>query len=321
MIHIMVTQTSGGRTGHKMKDYLTAYCLHYMFGWRIMYNDTWYNPKQADHNNHSNMFNIIDTSLSSRVKTEIPIIEYTYTSWTGMSKERLLKLKDFAEAQEKENNGNVIIELKNATRVLPNQLYNWGNVYKYNELTKHLRKLYYSNRNNKLQKSFDKKTNFNITVHIRKGDVYNKIRGGYDHSDISYYRNIIKALSRIIKIPHTFHIISEKWTGYDEKDVKELKNLNISPLSRINIYMETCLYEYMTEYIESDILVVANGQGSFSDLAMLYSKASSQLFLCEKYRQFKFRDNMQGKLVFCDEYGTFNTSSVHLNEKIEHIFK
>ena len=312
MIHIMVTQSSGGRTGHKMKDYLTAYCLHFMFGWKIMYNDTWYNPNIENHNNHSNMFNIIDTRLSAPVTKDIPIVEFTQTSWTGMSKEELLKLKNFAEAKEKEHHGNVIIELKKATRVLATQLYNLGYFDKYDKLTEHLRKLYYSNKNNKLQKSFNNKKLFNITVHIRKGDVYNLNKGGYDHRDISYYRNIIKSLSYIIHIPHTFHIISEKWRGYDERDVRDLKNLSLSPLSEINIYMDTCLYEYMTEYIESNILVVTNGQGSFSDLAMLYAKPSSQIFVCKQYRQFNYIDNMKGRLVYCDKNGTFDASSIRL---------
>jgi hypothetical protein len=309
MIYVLVTQSSGGRTGHKMKDYLTAYCLHFLYGWKIMYNDTWYNPKNDDHNNHSKLFNIIDTSLSAPITADIPIVEFIDTSWSGMTTETLFKLKSLAETKE-EQHGKVIIELKNATRVLPTQLYNLGYTQQYNKLTEHLRNLYYSNKNHKLQKHFSKQYYFNITVHIRKGDVYNLIKAGYDHRDISYYRNIIKSLSDIIHIPHTFHIISEKWPGYDEKDVRNLKNLDLSPLSEINIYMETCLYEYMTEYIESDILVVANGQGSFSDLAILYAKPSSKIFVCKKYRQFNYIDDINGRLVYCDQNGAFDSSSI-----------
>jgi hypothetical protein len=305
MIYVMVRQSSGGRTGHKMKDYLTAYCLHFLYGWKIMYNHTWYNPKTDNHNNHSNLFNIIDTSLSAPITADITIVEFIHTSWRGMSTEVLSKLKTFAETKEEHHGGNVVIELKKATRVLPTQLYNLGYIHQYNKLSEHLRSLYYSNENHKLQKHFTKQHGFNVTVHIRKGDVYNLIKGGYDHRDISYYRNIIKSLSNIINVPHTFHIISEKWPGYDEKDVRELKNLNLSPLSEINIYMETCLYEYMTEYIESDILVVTNGQGSLSDLAMLYAKPSSKIFVCREYRQFNYVDDMKGRLVYCDQNGDF----------------
>ena len=314
MISVLITQTSGGRTGHKMKDLLTAFCLHFLLGWKILYDGSWLNKcnNKNNHDDHCNIFNLIKSSLVQKhdPKTDNTCIyEYQKTSWSGMSIDNLNKLKLFAENLE-EKDGNVILRLTKATRVLPNQLYNWNYNDQFEKLLLYLRDLYFSDQNHDtfLNKGFlDLNDRLSITVHIRKGDVYNRVMHGFDHKDISYYKNIIIQLSKKFKnIPHTFNIISEKWKGYDEKDVKDLKKLDLSINSKINIYMDFCLYEYFTECINSDIIVVTNGQGSFSDLCILYSKNSSKILVCSELRQFEFKDDLNGKFIFCDKLGNFN---------------
>ena len=90
MIYVSVDQTTGGRTGHKMKDYLTAYCIHFMFGWPIVYNNTWNFPIN-DHNNHVNIFNIKDNSLSKHCTTSKSIV-YNFQAWDGMDLKKLLQI-------------------------------------------------------------------------------------------------------------------------------------------------------------------------------------------------------------------------------------
>jgi hypothetical protein len=295
MICVSVDQTSGGRTGHKMKDYLTAYCVHFMFGWPIVYNKTWNFPVN-DHNNHVNMFNIRDTTLSKDCKNPKNKV-YNFQAYSGMELKKLLEIKENAEKYKED----VIVTFKNATRLLPNQLYNWGYKKEYNNLIFHLKHLYdistFKPKNN------IKSTVFTVTVHIRKGDVFNKIIHNFDHRDITYYVNVIQNISKLIEEPFVINIISEKWKGYDEKDVRDLMNLKIENNIKINVVLENCIYEYFTDFIESDILVLTNGQGSFSDMGFIYSKPSSKIVLCSDYRHFDYIDDLNKKIIFTDKNG------------------
>jgi hypothetical protein len=295
MIYVSVDQTTGGRTGHKMKDYLTAYCIHFMFGWPIVYNNTWNFPIN-DHNNHVNIFNIRDNSLSKHCTTSKTLV-YKFQAWAGMDLETLLQIKETAEKY----NEDVIVIFRDATRVLPNQLYNWGFKKEYNNLILHLKNLY-DISTFKPPKMLEHKI-FTITVHIRKGDVFNRIMHNFDHIDISYYVNVIHNLSKVIKQPYLINIISEKWKGYDEKDVRSLMNLKLENNLKVNVVLDYCIYEYFTDFIESDILVLTNGQGSFSDMGLIYSKPSSKIILCPEYRQFEYVDDLNKKIIFADKNG------------------
>lgn len=300
MICISVQQTSGGRTGHKMKDFLTAYCIRFIFGWPIVYNSSWNFPID-DHNNHVNMFNIKDELLSPKRIPSKNII-YSFQCWDGMDLKRLQEIKNEAE----NHNSDVVVVLKNATRVLPNQIYNWGYEKEYFEMISHLRKLYNSSPFKPISKLLSKSNQFTVTVHIRKGDVYNRTMHNFDHRNIDYYVKIIHQLSKNISQCHVINIISEKWNGYDEKDVRSLENMNVGKNTRINVILDYCIYEYFTDFIESDVLVLTNGQGSFSDMALIYSKPSSKIILCPEYRQFDYSDDLKKRIIFADKHGYFD---------------
>lgn len=305
MICISVQQTSGGRTGHKMKDYLTAYCISFIFGWRIVYNSSWNFPI-GDHDNHVNMFNIKDESLSPKQVPPKNIV-YSFQSWNGMDMNSLQRIKKEAE----NHNTDVVVVLKNATRVLPNQIYNWGYKEEYFNMISHLRELYNSSPFKPVKRFIAKLTDFTITIHIRKGDVHNRIMHNFDHKNIDYYVNIIHQLSKNISCYHVINIISEKWIDYDEKDVRSLENINVEKNTKINVILDYCIYEYFTDFIESDILVLTNGQGSFSDMALIYSKPSAKIILCPEYRQFEYTDNLDNRIIFANKKGDFDSHQLY----------
>ena len=308
-IYTLVHQTSGGRTGHKMKDFLTAYCLYFLFNWKIMYDETWKkHPTENHHDNHCDMFNLTNSKLAicfdSYKHKNFKVVTLNKTSWVGLAIEDILEIK---KNVERVNGENIIIKIVNATRISPHQLYNWGYKKEYFLLIETLKQLYDTNVNSLcIKRKFNvQPNNISITVHIRKGDVYNR----YPHVNIDYYKNIILRLSKHFDNKlHTFNIISEKWHGYDEKDVRSLKNLNLSRNSTINIYMDFCLYEYFDEFINSDVLVLTNGQGSYSDLSILYSKQSSYILLCKKLRHYVFNDTLNNRFIYCNEDGSFDNS-------------
>lgn len=327
MIYIWITQTSGGRTGHKWKDLVTAFCLHFIKGWKILYDDSWCGSNKNTHNNHLDIFRFTYSSLVKRhnphQENSPPVYTFKNTSWDGMTMDTLCELFQFAEHMDTKC-GNVIIRLVEATRVLPNQLYNWGYKQEFFKLSSHLRSLYCDYDANESStttkpdhhvfehKSFTQTLvspeTLKIMVHVRKGDCYDRVMHGFDHRNIAYYKNVMTNLYNKYcgQQPIVFNVISETWPGYDEKDVRSLEHLfGETKNCKVNIYMDKCLYEYFTECIESDLIVVTNGQGSFSDLCILYAKPTTKIVLCKTFRQFDFIDDMGGKLIFCDQTGNF----------------
>lgn len=316
MIHVLITQTSGGRTGHILKDLLTAFCLHFLKGWGILYDDSWYGKhnKKNVHDNHLDMFNLTGSLLVKKYlpnqDSSLPVYTFKKTSYNGMSLETLNELIKFAENAENDC-GNVIIRLIDATRVLPNQLYNWGFKEEFTTFSLHLRSLFLDSHTHSCEHKPFKETGsdtLKITVHIRKGDCFNRVMHGFDHRDITYYKTVMTNLYEIYgkEKAVVFNVISETWPGYDEKDVRDLQNMFVSENCNVNVYLELCLYEYFRECIDSDIMVVTNGQGSFSDLCILYTKKDTKIVVCKEYRQFDFVDDMGGKFIFCDKKGNFD---------------
>ncbi len=307
MIFVEVVQTSGGRTGHKMKDYLTAIIYYFLSGYKIILNDTWNFPEDNnDHDNHMNMFNLIDKQIITDRPNNPIYIDYSLANWSGMQYNKFKEIEENLNSNKKKNaNNNIILRLKGASRILLSDVYNWEkNKHivkgKYKIITNYLRYRYY--QINKYV--FNKVKALKIAMHIRKGDVYMRPL----HQSVKYYENIIKQI-KTIKVKKVISIYSEKWKNYDEKDVYDLKKLE-DEQTKINIIFSICLYEYFSEILNNFIFVPTLGQGSFSDLLINYKEDYSIIIINHEHRQNKFVDDMNGKLFFTDNNGYFQVNKL-----------
>ena len=92
MIYIEIIQNSGGRTGHKLKDYLTAFCFYYLCNYKTIINKYWNFPKN-NCNNHLDMFNLNASDIFiDRPNEPIVTIEYSLANWNGINYD---KFKDY----------------------------------------------------------------------------------------------------------------------------------------------------------------------------------------------------------------------------------
>ena len=84
MIFVEITQ-SGGRSAHKMKDFLGGFAFFFIYHFKLIYNETWVFPEN-DCNNHVAMYNILDPDIVvERPTNEIIYVgitkkEYKYES-------------------------------------------------------------------------------------------------------------------------------------------------------------------------------------------------------------------------------------------------
>lgn len=316
MIFIEIIQNSGGRTGHKLKDYLTAFCFYFICNYKTIKNTYWKFPKN-DCNNHLDMFNLISSDIFvNRPNNPNITIKYSLSNWMGMNYDKFKEITERIEDTQKKNiNKSIIVQLSNATRIQLSDVYNWelSNLIEkgsYNKLTLYLRTLLLSSPNNN-QIQFIKNRNniINICIHIRKGDVYYKDL----HKSVKYYENIINNLKKLEFKKHIY-IFSEKWKGYDGEDVIDLINLKDNN-TEIEVIFEG-LWEYMVDIINSDIFVSTIGQGSFSDLVTHYKSKNTVIIYCNELRQNKFNDNMNNMLIETNKNGEFDIKylqdNVHL---------
>tara|TARA_A100001015_G_C15029524_1_gene732406 strand:- start:1448 stop:2392 length:945 start_codon:yes stop_codon:yes gene_type:complete len=304
-IFVEVLQTSGGRTGHKLKDYLTAIIYFFLCNYKIILNETWIFPEN-DHNNHLSMFNLIDNGLVEQKPIDYQNVDYSLSNWSGMDYNKYIEINEYLQSLKKNNDKYIILRLKDATRILLSDVYNWekNNLIpfgKYESIINYLRHRYYL-VNEKIEL---KNLAINIAIHIRKGDVYMRPL----HQSVKYYENIIKQLNTI-KVNKIITIYSEKWENYDEIDVYELKYLQ-NEYTKINIIFSYCLYEYFSEILGNFIFVPTIGQGSFSDMIINYKSHNSLVIINYELRQNKYIDNMNDKLFFTDNSGKFNINKLN----------
>ena len=317
MIYIEIIQDSGGRTGHKLKDYLTAFCFYFICNYKTIINDYWKFPEN-NCNNHLNMFNLNSSNIFiNRPNNPIITIKYSLRNYWGMGYNRFKKITERIEDMQKKNiNKSVIVQLSNATRIQLSNVYNWelSNLIEkgtYNKLTLYLRTLLLTSPNNNQIPIIKNDNNIiNISIHIRKGDVFHRPL----HRSVKYYENIIQNLKKI-KFKKNIYIYTEKWKGYDGKDVFYLINLKNNN-TNIKVIFEFCLYEYFVDIINSDIFVATIGQGSLSDMAIHYKSKNTIVICNHRLRQSKFRDNMNNKLIKTEKDGNFDIKylqdNVHL---------
>lgn len=308
MIYIEVIQ-KGGRTGHKLKDYLTAFCFYFIKNYKIIYNDYFKSPEDK----YINMFNFYSPDIFvSRPENSI-IIEYSLSNWEGMQYRQFEQINERIENIQKENiDKPIIVQLHRATRIQLSNLYNWEkkNFIKkgtYDKITSFLKtQLLSYKHNNQIQ--FIKKDNnaLNICIHIRKGDVYKRLI----HQSVEYYENIINNLKKI-ECKKNIYIFSEKWENYNGDDVTNLINLK-DKNTNIEVIFEG-LWEYMIDILKSDIFVATIGQGSFSDLFTHYKNKNTIIIYNNQLRQNKFIDNMNNMLVKTDKEGNFDINSLKNN--------
>lgn len=297
MIFIEIIQNSGGRTGHKLKDYLTAFCFYFICGYKIIINNYWKFPKN-NCNNHLNMFNLYLSDIFVNKPKNPIIIKLSLQNWRGMNYDKFKEIiKRFEDTQRKNINKSIIVQLSKATRIQLSDVYNWevSNLIEkgiYNKLTSYLRRqLLSSPNNNQIQFIKNRNNITNICIHIRKGDVYNRPM----HKSVKYYENIIKNLKKLEFKKHIY-IFSEKWKNYNGEDVIDLINLKDNN-TEIEVIFEVCLYEYFVDIINSDIFVATCGQGSFSDLVVHYKSKNTVIIYCNERRQNKFNDNMNNMII------------------------
>lgn len=327
MICIEIIQTSGGRTGHKLKDFLTAFCFHFISNYKIVKNLYWNFPEN-DCNNHVNMFNLNSSDIiidSSSIPVPVITIEYGLENWKGMSYDKFEEItKKIKELQLKNINKTIIVKLFNSTRIQLSDVYNWelSKLIKkgtYNKITSYLRSLLLDSPINN-QKLVEYRKTFsgflpadssgggikndtgviNISIHIRKGDVFKRQL----HQSVEYYKNIIKNLKKLI-MKKNIYIFTEKWYGYNCEDVLDLINLKDNN-TNIKVICEFCLYEYFVHIINSNIFVATIGQGSLSDIAIHYKSKNTIVILNHLLRQNKFNDNMNNMLIKTKNDGNFD---------------
>ena len=316
MIFIEIIQNSGGRTGHKLKDYLTAFCFYFICNYKIIINDCWKFPEN-NCNNHLNMFNLISSDIFvNRPNDSIITIKYSLKNWQGMKYYTFKEItKRIEDTQSKNIDKSIIVQLSRATRIQLSDVYNWelSNLIEkrtYSKLTLCVRSQLLTSPNNNQLPIIKNKNIINISIHIRKGDVFHRSI----HRSVKYYENIIKNLKKLEFKKHIY-IFSEKWKGYDGEDVFDLINLKDNN-TNIEVIFEVCLYEYFVDIINSDIFVATIGQGSFSDMAIHYKSKNTIVILNNLLRQNKFNDDMNNMLIKTEQNGDFDIkylqNNVHL---------
>jgi len=324
MIFIEIIQNSGGRTGHKMKDYLTAFCFYFICNYKIIINDYWKFPNGALHQNHIHMFNLNDTSSGifiEKPKNNVITITYSLKTWLGMKFKTFEKILTEINSKQIHNmSKSIIVKLCEATRIQLSDVYNWelSSLIKkgtYKRLTSYLRKRFLDSPTSIQIPLLKNEANaINISIHIRKGDVHHR----EIHRSVEYYKTIISNL-KILKLKKNIFIYTEKWKDYNGEDVYNLMNLK-DDNTKIEVIFEVCLYEYFLNMINSDIFVPTIGQGSLSDLAINYKSKNTIIIINHDLRQNKFNDNMNNQLVKTNNMGNFNVKylyqCIHLN-KIE----
>jgi len=316
MIFIEIIQNSHVRTGHKLKDYLTAFCFYFICNYKTIINDYWNFPEN-NCNNHLNMFNLNSSNIFINRPKDPIIIEYSLSNWNGMKYDKFKEITETIEDTQKKNiNKSIIVQLSKATRIQLSDVYNWelSNLIEkgtYNKLTLYLRTLLLTSPNNNQIPIIKNDNNIiNISIHIRKGDVFTRPL----HESVKYYENIIQNLKKF-KFKKNIYIFTEKWKGYDGKDVFYLINLKDNN-TNIKVIFEFCLYEYFVDIINSDIFVATIGQGSFSDMVMHYKSKNTVIIYNNELRQNKFNDNMNNMLIKTEKNGNFDIKylqdNVHL---------
>jgi len=213
MIYITLCQSSGGRSGHKLKDIMTVFIFSYFIqNSQVVYHPTW--QKQS----------IISKFSDTRSEPTHydKKLEYRKTCWGGISNKAFFELVDIINKEEAENpSRNILVTLYGAYRFHPFQLHN---LY----LTNSIKKDYFSeNFIRTLKKSYfgDKlpKVANRVSIHIRRGDLAKKlIDKGMDNS---YFLNIIKTVNSILNIP--IFIYSEKVNSDDLLILKKEPNVRL----------------------------------------------------------------------------------------------
>lgn len=311
MIFIEIIQ-EGGRTGHKLKDYLTAFCFYFICNYKIIYNNYFKSPKDK----YINMFNFYSSDIFVNKPENPIIIGYSLSNYMGMEYDKFKEItKRIEDIQREDINKSIVVQLSKATRIQLSDVYNWelSNLIEkgiYNKLTSYLRtQLLSSPNNNQIQFIKNRNNIINICIHIRKGDVYNRP----EHKSVKYYENIIKNLKNLEYKKHIY-IFSEKWKNYNGEDVIDLINLKDNN-TEIEVIFEG-LWEYMVDIINSDIFASTIGQGSFSDLVTHYKSKNTVIIYCNELRQNKFNDNMNNMIIETNKNGDFDIKyledNVHL---------
>ena len=307
MIFIEIIQNSGGRTGHKLFDYLTAFSFYFICNYQIIYNDYFKLPKDK----YINMFNFYSSDIFVNRPKNCIYLKYSLGNYDGMKYNKFNEIIKTIEDTQKNNNKSIIVQLSNSTRILLSDLYNWEkkNLIEkgtYSKTTLYLRTQLLSFKNNYQIQFIKNKNIINICIHIRKGDVYHLPI----HKSIKYFENIIKNLKNLEYKKHIY-IFSEKWKNYNGEDVIDLINLKDSNTD-IEVIFDG-LWEYMVDIINSDIFVGAIGYGSFSDLVTHYKSKNTIIIYNKELRANKFNDNMNNMIIETNKNGDFNINDLQDN--------
>ena len=296
-----------GRTGHKMKDYLTGIILYFLADYKLVFTQCWVFPER-DHQNHVGIFNLVDPLMFRDLSETGGAIYLTYaeSNWAGMAYEKFSKIISRIEEIKRQNpNRSIILRLEESTRILLSDVYNWeaqGYISRgtYRRITDHLKARYYK-LNERVVSSFFP-GEIEIAVHIRKGDVHLLPQ----HTSVKYYENVIRQLKKL-RLKKAITIYSEKWSGYDGKDVYALQELQ-DKLMTINVVFDVCLYEYFSDILRKRVFVPTLGQGSFSDMLLNYRGHSTLVIVNHDHRQSKYVDDMNGTLFKTDPNGEFDVT-------------
>jgi hypothetical protein len=315
----------GGRTGHKMKDYLTGIVLHFLGDLKLAFSSKWIFPER-DHNNHVGMFNLVDERIFRDLAgtRDIVYVEYGEWSWSGMAYEKFNEMITSVQVTKlRHPDHKVVLRLTNATRILLADVYNWEAQQhiprgSFQRITDYIQARYYSSNERVVSTASSMSGGgivvVDIGIHIRKGDVHDVP----PHTSVTYYKNVIGQL-KTIRANIDITIYSEKFGGYDEKDVYELRELEDSSTT-INVVFDFCLYEYFSEMLSKRIFVPTVGQGSLSDMVLNYKERSTLVIvnhdesdeICYNGRSLrqrpKYVNDMGGALFETDANGYFDVA-------------
>ena len=323
MIFVEITQ-SGGRSAHKMKDFLGGFAFFFIYHFKLIYNETWVFPEN-DCNNHVAMYNILDPDIVvERPTNEIIYVDITKKTYKYASKgmpfhevERIYN--ELVDLQNKNSNCSIIYRMKHIhCPIKVSDVYNWEKMKlikngTYKKFTDYLKYRYSltSFTNHKylpIEKGY-----LNVVVHIRKGDVFNTgNKDKHNHHNIDYFVKIIDNFKKL-KLPLNIIILSETWNGYNGDDVRSLENKKDGN-TLISIILEKCLYEYFMNVIEkTDVFVSAIGYGGFSDLVSIYKNDNTILILNDVKRHYRFDDSMNNEIIKTTHDGDFDVNLLKKN--------
>lgn len=251
MRYVSAGLVTGGRTGHRFKDQLTAKIASKLWGLTYAHNPF---PKDL-HDEHLWEpflgFGDNETQLSDLNLDTLKLVRIDTTAWCGLDLEETQKII------EQHTEDNVLFFFTESARIVLEQL----TPQLRQEIIEELRTKYWRRRKMNAVDSYFSSTVINIAIHIRRGeDVSANAAASWRRTSDEYYLTIIQNLRQVLPFKVEFHI-------YSEGEPKEFLAYRNQP----DIYIHLCpwppnyskLFISFHHMITADILITATSEFSY----------------------------------------------------------